>query len=709
MAPELLDGGEASIGTDLYALGVLLFHLITGGYPVTGASVSELRENHARQARMLLREARPDVPAALAQVVDRALNPHRRPASEAQRTWSARWPRRSTSSATCPSIWRLPWWRRWTRWQIPASVGLLAIPILIGATLLVASWRARLTADAAIQPHESIAFTVEPPEGSNFALGLLPAVSPDGSRIAFATATKQTTSSLPQRLWMRRLGSLVAEPIPGTEDGNQPFWSPDNRFVAFNGRNMALNRVDVTGGSVITLADWGYGGSWNSEGVIVFTGRDGRIYRVPQDGGELTPVTTLDAAHGEARHLWPSFLPDGRRFLFLAETSSTEYVLYAGSLDSPDRTRIANVASKAEYSGGFLYYQREDTLVAQPFELETARLVGEARPVATSLRPPQAGEASFSVSTNGVLVYATQAGGPETNWLTWFDASGKRLAAVGEPGNYAYPTLSPDGSRLAAYRLTPERLWDIWTVDLVRNVTTRFTFGNEVTFLPMVWSPDGKHIIYPAQGESRKVFDLYRRSVTGASKDEPLWDSEDDKEPTGISPDGRILLFNRERGKGHGTDIWALPLTGASRAPYPVLEAPLYDEESAVFSPDGRWIAYASNESGVFQVYAQPFPTTGLKVQISSDGGLWPRWNSDGRIFYSTEDRVWSVDVNVSGATLRAGVPKALFSQKFFGYRWGGFAVDRAGSRFLLVVPDEAEPSSLKVLVNPLADLRLRR
>jgi len=709
MAPELLEGGEATIGTDLYALGVLLFHSITGAYPVRGASIAGLREHHARQARMLLRDARPDVPAALGQVVDRALS-H----SPADRFRSAADMERALAATldverAAPLDSSILWWRRWTTSWRAAMAALVAISLVIAATVFVASELAGLTAGNVTLSPETIAFAVEPPEGSSFAHGLLPAVSPDGSRIAFATATTHTSSTLPQRLWMRRLESLAAEPIPGTETGNQPFWSPDSRFVAFSARDGVLKRTDVSGGFVITLADWGLGGSWNAGGVVLFTGRDGRIYRVHQDGGETAAVTTLEAARSEARHLWPSFLPDGRRFLFMAESSSGGCVLYVGSLDSSIRTQVANIASKADYAGGFLYYQREGTLVAQPFELESARLTGEARPIATSLRAPGSGRASFSVSGNGVVVYATHAGGPETNWLTWFDASGKRLAAVGQGGNYAYPSLSPDGSRLATFRLTAERLWDIWTVDLVRNVPTRFTFGNEVTFLPVVWSPDGQLLIYPSQGESRKVFNLYQRSLTGAARDDKLRDSEDDEEPTAVSSDGRILLFNRERGTGRGTDVWALPLTGASRVAYPVLDAK-DDEESAVFSPDGRWIAYSSNESGVFQVYVQPFPATGLnKIQISSDGGLWPRWTSDGRIFYSTEDRIWSVDVHVSGGTLHAGVPRALFSQKFLGYRWGGFAVDQTGNRFLLVVPEEGVAPSLKVLVNPLADLRLRR
>jgi len=237
-------------------------------------------------------------------------------------------------------------------------------------------------------------------------------------------------------------------------------------------------------------------------------------------------------------------------------------------------------------------------------------------------------------------------------------------------------------------------------VNLVRNVATRFTFNSQVDRSPIVWSPDGSYLVYAAQEDKARAFDLYRRSLSGASTDEKLFESADDKQAGGVSPDGSVLLFNRELGKGHGTDIWALSLTGA-RAAQAVLESPS-DEESGVFSPDGRWFAYASNESGAFQVYAQPFPPTGRKLQLSRDGGGWPRWTTDDRVFYSTEGRLWSVDVSVNGSTLQAGVPRALFSQAFVGSRFGAFVAERTGSRFLLVVPDHTEPSSLHVLVNPL-------
>jgi Tol biopolymer transport system component len=587
-------------------------------------------------------------------------------------------------------------------------VTVAAIPIVIAAALIVVRQIERSSAardNATIEaPRESIAFTVEAPEGSHFADGPgLLAVSPDGRRIAFATAGNQISSTVPARLWVRRLGSLVAEPITGTETGNQPFWSPDGRFLGFSAADSSLKRVDVVGGSVVTLAEWGLGGAWNRAGVILFSGRDGRLYRVPEDGGTPAPVTSLDPAQGETRHLWPSFLPDGRRFVFLGYNSSSESALYVGSIDSPTRMRIAdNMTSKGEYAGGSLFYQRQGTLVAHPFDLQKAQLVGEAKAIANSVRFGGDGRAGFSVSQTGVVVYATDVGRDVTS-LTWFDGNGTRLAPVGEPGAYAYPSLSPDGTRLAAYRRTLDLRWDVWLVDLVRHVSMRFTFNNQIDRWPLVWSPDGSSLVFSAQDTGRAAFNLYRRSLSGASSDERLVESADDKEATGFSPDGGVLLFNRELGKGHGTDIWALPLAG-DRKPFGVLDTK-YDEESGVFSPDGRWMAYASNESGVFQVYAQPFPPTGVKVQISRDGGGWPRWTSDRRILYSSANRLWSVDVTATGGTLRAGAPSALFSQTFVGSRFGSFVVDRTGSRFLLVVPDQTEPSSLKVLVNPLGAL----
>jgi Tol biopolymer transport system component len=704
MAPELFDGAEASVSTDLYALGVLLFHLVTGVYPVNGSSLMELHDNHARDARTLLRDAMPDIPAALAQVVDRALSrvpaARFRSAADMERALAATLDIERAAPVVDPTM---PWWRRWTGRPLPAYVTLAAISIVFAAALIVVRqlerWPAAHNATTGT-PRESIAFTVEAPEGSRFADGPgLLAVSPDGRRIAFATAGNQISSTVPAHLWVRRLGSLVAEPIPGTETGYQPFWSPDGRFVGFSASDSSLKRVDVTGGSVVTLADWGLGGAWNRAGVILFSGRDGRLYRITEDGGSAAAVTTLDPLQGETRHLWPSFLPDGRRFVFLAYSSPSESGVYVGSIDSPTRTRIANMVSKAEYAGGSLFYQRQGTLMAHPLDLQKAQLVGEAKPIASSVRFGGDGRAAFSVSETGVAVYATDLGGA-VNSLTWFDANGKRIAAVGEQGTYAYPSLSPDGTRLAVNQLTVDGRWDVWLIDLVRNVSTRFTFNNADDRWPLVWSPDAAYLAFSARDIGGDAFNLYRRSLSGAASDEPLFESADDKEPSGFSADGGILLFNRELGKGHATDIWALPLAG-DRKPFGVLETK-YDEESGVFSPDDRWMAYASNESGVFQVYAQRFPPTGVKVQVSRDGGTWPRWTSDGTILYSSASRLWSVDVTVTGTTLHAGAPKALFSEPFVGSRFGSFVVDRTGSRFLLVVPEQTEPSSLKVLVNPL-------
>lgn len=708
MAPELLEGAEASVSTDLYALGVLLFHVVTGAYPVNGSSLAELRDNHAREARTLLRDARPDIPAALAQVVDRALSrmpaARFRSAADMERALASTLDIHPGAPVVDPTM---PWWRRWAEWALSAAVTLAAMLVVLAAAFIVVrqlrpSSTARDNATMGARP-ESIAFAVEAPEGSHLADGPgLLAVSPDGRRIAFATAGNQISSTVPARLWVRRLEALVAEPIAGTETGNQPFWSPDGRFLAFSAYDSSLKRVDVSGGSVVKLADDAVGGTWNRAGVILFGGRDGRVYRIGENGGEPVAVTTLDPAQGETRHLWPSFLPDGRQFLFLAYRSPAQGTLYVGSIDSAQRTRIANIASKAEYAGGYLFYARNRALVAHAFDLRTAQLVGEARAIAHSVRSSGEGRSAFSVSETGVVVYATDVGG-DVNSLTWFDGNGRRLAAVGERGTYAYPSLSPDGTRLAVDRLTDGH-WDIWLVDLVRNVSTRFTFSNYTERWPVVWSPDATSLVFPARDGASPAFNLYRRSLSGASSDERLFDSADDKQATGFSPDGAILLFNRELGNGHGTDIWALPMNG-EREPFAVLET-RYDDESAVFSPDSRWFAYASNESGAFQVYAQPFPPTGAKVQVSRDGGSWPRWTLDGTILYSSASRLWSVDVTATGGMLHAGAPKALFNEPFVGSRFGNFVVDRTGRRFLLVVPEASEPPSLKVLVNPLAELK---
>jgi Tol biopolymer transport system component len=503
-------------------------------------------------------------------------------------------------------------------------------------------------------------------------------------------------------LYIRSLGSEQSRLLSGTDGASHPFWSPDGRFVGFVAGG-ALQKVAVAGGPPVRLAEHAGGrASWSPRGVILYRGEQGRLYRISDSGGQPTPATTIDRSREESTHAHPLFLPDGRRFLFLALSGDRlKHAIYLASLDSDSRTRLVDVTSQPDYWAGHLLYQRGGTVMAQPFDDQHGRLTGDAVPVVEGVdHDPFNGNAAFSVSANGVLIYLR---GPATGGsgrLTWFDRSGTPRGAIAEKGDYRYPRLSPDARHVAVTFSKDQASMDLWQIDLERNVQTRFTFHPDDDFWPSVWSPDGQRIVFSSSRTKKGVFDLYQRPAAGATADELLWQTSETKSATSFSPDGRILLVDKWFFPAGTSDIWAFPMA-RDRKPFPVLETP-FKENSAVFSPSGRFIAYVSNDSGANQVYVQPFPPTGARVQLSIDNGWSPVWTADGRtVLYSTSDqRFMAVEVTTSGATVHAGPPRMLFMQRNIGGGLNSFTVDPSGQRFLLVVPDQKEFAPITVVLN---------
>jgi Tol biopolymer transport system component len=502
--------------------------------------------------------------------------------------------------------------------------------------------------------------------------------------------------------------------ISGTDGASYPFWSPDGRFVGFIADGN-LKKVAVAGGPPVTLAELPAGRSaWSAQGVILYTRSDDRsgLYRIPDTGGQPTRVTELDRSRDELVHVHPIFLPDGRRFLFLGSSNDrSKSAIYLASLDSQTRTRLLDVHSQPDYAPGFLLYQRGGAVMTHPFDEKQGRLMGNAVPIAEGVDTDTInGRAAFSASPKGALIYRS---GPATGGsgrLTWFDRSGKTLSTVAENGFYRYPRVSPDGRHVVVTFSKDGVGMDLWQIDLARGVPTRSTFHPGDDFLPSVWSPDSQRVVFSSSRTRKGVFDLYQQSAAGAATAELLWQSGESKSPSGFSPDGRILLVDRWM-SGSNSDMWALPMTG-DRKPVPLIET-TFNEHSAVFSPSGRFIAYASNDSGVSQVYVQPFPPTGARVQLSTGNGGKPMWTSDGRtVLYSTmvdessartfvaETAFMAVDVTTSGSTVRPGSPRRLFMQRHIGGGLNGFAVDPSGQRFLLVVPEQNVLAPITVVVN---------
>jgi eukaryotic-like serine/threonine-protein kinase len=525
------------------------------------------------------------------------------------------------------------------------------------------------------------------------------ALSPDGRQFAFFAAGTDGV----QRLWLRPLDAIEAHPLASESTFSDPppfFWSWDSRSIAFDGGGN-LKKIGIFGGQAQKLCDLSgsflVGGSWNRDGVILFGQDPGVIERVPADGGSASPLTALDSSRGEIAHTFPTFLPDGRHFLYLRTSNQQENDgIYVGSLDAKpenqDPKRLLETAHQAIYvpsldsESGHLLFMREGTLIAQPFDIKRLELTGEPVTIAEQVGSYRE-FGFFSPSTNGVLAY--RIGSIGTSRLTWFDQEGKVLGTVGEQAIYGILALSPDGTQAAVERRDPQSgKYAIWLFDFSRGTSARFTFGSAGAQHP-IWSQDGKRIIF-ASNNPNGVLDLYQKEANGAKAEEPLVQSSESKSPGSVSPDGRFLMYVSNSLKSK-LDLWVLPLQGDAK-PSTFLQTDA-NEGDGHFSPDGHFVAYRSDESGRWEIYVRPFSqdsgatqsTTGGKWQISNGGGIRPSWSPDGKeLYYLTPDgKVMIVPVSTR-PTFQAGAPKFLF-QVQPGRIVGGYTAD--GKRFLFPVP----------------------
>ena len=488
------------------------------------------------------------------------------------------------------------------------------------------------------------------------------ALSPDGKQIVFVASGNGAS-----QLWLRRLDKDAAQPLRGTEGARYPFWSPDSRSIAFSTPGK-LMRLNLDGGApevVTTLAAGGRGGSWSKDGVILIAPNTGSaLMRVSASGGEPVPATKLV---GQAGHRFPQFLPDGRRFLFFGFGAADTQGIYLGSLDSNDVTKVVSSEGPAVYTAGILYWVRGDTiLVAQRFDVEQRRLVGEVVTVADQVATDiVSGGVAVSVSQSGLIAYRT--GGSNRRQITWYDRAGRMLGGIGAPDDTLLaPRLSPDGRRVVANR-SAQGNQDIWLWDGTR--VSRFTFDSSVDRFPL-WSPDGSKILFDSTRKGTR--DFYVKSATGANDEELLLTSTDDKSASDWSRDGRFVLY-RSVGGRTGRDLMVLPL--ATLKPWTFLSTP-FEENLGSFSPDQRWIAYQSNESGRFEVYIRPFiepggssTRAGGQWQVSTEGGIQPHWRYDGAELYyiNPEGQMMAVQTRVQGTVLELGAPVKLFDTHIYG------------------------------------------
>ena len=700
MAPEQARGQMVDRRADIWAFGAVLFEVLTRRRAFGGDDVAETLANVINKEPAW--DALPaTVPARVVQVLRVCLRKDPKQRGQAigdvrlalDGAFETAAPLTTASATASASRGRLPWMVA----TATAVVGMIALAIPAVRYLRQAP---------PPSPPETRLDLVTPATDQPASLAL----SPDGRQIVFVASGDATS-----RLWLRSLAATTAQPLAATEGALYPFWSPDGRSIGFFTGGQ-LKRIDLGGGAPQTVAPSSsvFGGSWNADGVILFAPTSaGPLLRVPASGGPAVAVTTLARQNS---HRFPSFLPDGRHFLFYATGTPDSRGIYLGTLDAPDTHRLTAAdaagvywASPSAPDAGWLLWVRAGTLVAQRMDVALAALTGDPVTLADAVAVDAAPNvAAVSVSASGLVAYRSGAG--SRRQLTWVDRSGQALGPLGAPdenGLLFTPSVSPDGQRVAVARTMQGNL-DLWLLEGPR--MSRFTFDAAQDQFP-VWSPDGTRIAFASNRAG--TYDLYQKAAGGAGSEEVLVASPQTKVPNDWSADGRFLLYHSIDPQTN-RDLWVLPLEG-DRTPWVFLKTP-FDDRNGTFSPDGRLVAYQSNESGRDEIYIRPFAgpaasgasasPVGGQWQVSTAGGVFARWRRDGRELYylAPTGAMMAAPIAVTGTTLAPGAPVALFPTRIVG---GGadtglarqYDVTRDG-RFLINTVLDAAPSPITLLMN---------
>ena len=682
MAPEQLEGQEADARSDIFGLGCVLYELVTGRRAFEGKSTAKVVASIMTTEPPPLTTLTPLAPAGLERAVKKCLakDPDERWQNAGDLASELRWilESGSQSGAAVPVAAR-------SRGKL-LGWGALLLALALG---ILAGFLLRRPA-----PQPVLRVAVNLPPGSSLIQGQSVALSPDGQMVVMTL----TDAEGKVKFWIRSLSSDTAQPMPETEGAVYPFWSQDSQYVGFFAADGKLRKVAAAGGGhadAVGSIPWAvYGGTWNREGVIVFSSGHLGLYQVSASGGTAVKVPIPEK--GQADYRWPSFLPDGKHVLVTSNDAAGG--IYAVSLATGEvQLLLPGENGAAQYvEPGYLLFLRGGILLAQPFDARALRPTGSAQSIAESV----AAGSSFSVSGNGLLLYqrASQA------QLTWVDPEGKKLSTVGDPGYLSAPYLSPDG-RYAMVTVVPpgQKNQKLWLYDLNQGTASPFTFGEGDDLYP-AWSPDGQQVAF-ASTRGGNQEDIYVKPVGGGSSEQLVLGDEGNKEPDRWSADGRYILFDYTSKKTKATDIWALPMFG-DRKPFPVVQGPEIDYYG-MFSPDGKWVAYESDESGRGEIYVVPFPGPGGKWQISTAGGIQPFWPPGKELFYFTVDfRLSAVEYASQGPNFIVGKSRLLFGGRALGST-SGFDVNRKDKRWLVALPvGEPNASPLILTTNWTATLK---
>ena len=690
MSPEQVEGKELDARSDIFSLGAVLYEMLTGQRAFKGKSQLSVASAILEKEVTPIESLKPLTPPALEHTIQKCLakDPDDRWQTgrdlAGELKWIAEGGTGRAAQISGGAAKADPAWQHSTRnilgWVVAAALG----ACLIAAAI----WSRR--------PEPSVQTMYFAATFPSAARGL--AVAPNGHTVAVAAYKEDERVDI---LWLYEVGAKLAKALPGSEGASFPFWSPDGKSIGFFADGK-LKRIDVEGGPAQALCDapTGRGGSWNQDGKIIFTpsGELGvLIHMVPASGGTPVPISALDPKLDGASHRWPMFLPDGKHYLFMTFNIRTQFgesAVYVGELGTPDKKFLLKVEANAAYAEpGYLLFYRDGTLFAQHFDANKLELSGEAHAILTDVQNlPRLGRAAYAASNGQVLVAQTGTGASLSR-LEWFDRKGSEIGSVGPPDVYANVALSPDGKEVATDRTDEtNQNTDVWIYDVQGNGRKRMTFDPAIDATP-VWSPDGKQLVF-ATGRNQ-VFDLYLRNTDGTQEEKPVeQEAEHDKYSTAWSPDGKYILYLR------GPEVWSLNLPEAKRQLFLKSSASV---KNAQFSPDGKWVAYDSNESGRWEVFVTSFPDAKGKWQISTGGGRQPRWRGDGKeLFYLAPDAKLMAVPITSGVNFQAGPPLALFQanprELLATSEIAVYDVSKDGQRFLIntqVNTDAVRPMSV--------------